>query len=76
MICVIGRLITQMFEIGPYDFWCYSTGEHHFGFFIGWGLLGFIIGFFIICCSWWCIIYLFVVMMMGTIVNKFYPKLL
>ena len=52
MICVIGRLITQMFEIGPYDFWCYSTGEYHFGFFIGWGLLGFIIGFFIACCSW------------------------
>jgi len=48
---VIGRIVTQIFHMGPYDFWCYSTGEHFIVFFIAWGLLGFVIGFFIVCCG-------------------------
>ena len=56
---LIGRIVTQIFHMGPYDFWCYSTGEHFIVFFIAWGLLGFVIGFFIICCGggllWECL---------------------
>jgi len=49
--CLVGRIVSQMFLIGPRDFWCYSMGEHFFLFFIGYGLIGFVIGFFIICCG-------------------------
>ena len=48
---LVGRIVTQIFHMGPYDFWCYSEGEHFIVFFIAWGLLGFVIGFFIICCG-------------------------
>jgi len=57
--CLVGRIVSQIFLIGPLDFWCYSMGEYSFLFFIGYGLIGFIIGFFIVCCGggllWECL---------------------
>ena len=51
ILLMLGRLVSIIFLIGPIDFWCYSLGEHAFGYFIGYGLLGAILGFFIICCG-------------------------
>ena len=41
----------MVFKIGPNDYWCETLGEHHFGHFVGYGILGAILGFFIICCG-------------------------
>ena len=46
-----GRLVTIIFSIGPFDFWCQSIGEDYFGWFIAYGLLGDFMGFFILCCG-------------------------
>ena len=46
-----GRLVTIIFYIGPVDFWCQSLGGDAFGWFIAYGLLGDVIGFFILCCG-------------------------
>ena len=46
-----GRLVTIIFFIGPVDFWCQSLGGDAFGWFIAYGLLGDVIGFFILCCG-------------------------
>ena len=52
VIILIGRTVTQFFQIGPMDYWCKSLGEHFFGYFIGYGILGALIGFCIVfCCS-------------------------
>ena len=51
LLLMIGRLVTIIFYIGPRDFWCYSLGEHAFGWFIGYGLLGGVLGFLILCCG-------------------------
>ena len=48
---LMGRIVTVIFIIGPGDFWCKSMGQYFIGYFIGFGLLGFLIGFFILCCS-------------------------
>jgi len=48
---MIGRLVTLIFHIGPVDFWCQSLGGDFFGWFIAYGLLGDVMGFFILCCS-------------------------
>ena len=50
LVLSMGRLITIIFIIGPSDFWCRSMGQQFIGYFIGFGLLGFLIGFFIVCC--------------------------
>ena len=51
LILMAGRLVTIIFSIGPFDFWCQSIGKDYFGWFIAYGLLGDVIGFFILCCS-------------------------
>ena len=51
ILLMLGRLVSIIFLIGPIDFWCYSLGEHAFGYFIGYGLLGATLGFFIVCCG-------------------------
>ena len=57
IIILLGRLITHLFQIGCYDYWCRmrneKTGKETYCVecFIGWGLLGAVIGFFIICLS-------------------------
>ena len=57
IIILIGRLVTHLFQIGCYDYWCRiqneKTGKETYCVecFIGWGLLGAVIGFFIICLS-------------------------
>ena len=51
ILIMIGRLVSVIFVIGPRDYWCHSMGEHAFGWFIAYGLLGGILGFFIICCA-------------------------
>ena len=51
LLLIVGRLVTIIFYIGPTDFWCDSLGEHSFGWFIGYGLLGDVLGFFILCCG-------------------------
>ena len=59
IMCLMGRLVSQSFKIGPLDFFCFSTGEHYLLFLIGWSLLGFILGLFIVCCGggllWECL---------------------
>lgn len=51
LVLMAGRLVTIIFSIGPFDFWCQSIGKDYFGWFIAYGLLGDVIGFFILCCS-------------------------
>ena len=51
LILMAGRLVTIIFYIGPVDFWCQSLGGDAFGWFIAYGLLGDVIGFFILCCG-------------------------
>ena len=51
ILIMIGRVVSVMFLIGPNDYWCNTMGEHSFGWFIAYGLLGGILGFFIICCG-------------------------
>lgn len=51
VIILIGRTITLFFQIGPVDYWCQSLGEHFVGHFIGFGILGALIGF---CIVFWC----------------------
>ena len=51
ILIMLGRLVSVIFVIGPRDYWCHSMGEHAFGWFIAFGLLGGILGFFIICCG-------------------------
>jgi len=51
LMVMAGRLVTIIFTIGPRDFWCHSMGADAFGWFIAYGLLGDVIGFFILCCS-------------------------
>ena len=48
---MMGRLVSTIFKIGPSDYWCLSLGEYAWGFFIGYGILGFLLGFLIICCG-------------------------
>ena len=48
IILLAGRMVTMIFKIGPNDYWCETLGEHHFGHFVGYGILGAILGFFII----------------------------
>jgi len=57
IIILLGRLVTYLFQIGCYDYWCKmvneNTGEETYCLecFIGWGLLGAVMGFFILCLS-------------------------
>ena len=51
ILLMMGRLVSVIFKIGPMDYWCLSLGQDAWGFFIGYGLLGGILGFFIICCA-------------------------
>ena len=51
IVVLAGRMVTMVFKIGPNDYWCETLGEHHFGHFVGYGILGAILGFFIICCG-------------------------
>ena len=57
VIILLGRLVTYLFQIGCYDYWCKmvneNTGEETYCLecFIGWGLLGAVMGFFILCLS-------------------------
>lgn len=51
ILLMMGRLVSIIFHIGPADFWCLSLGEHAFGFFIGYSILGFLLGFLIVCCG-------------------------
>ena len=51
ILLMLGRLVSTIFKIGPRDYWCLSLGEYAWGFFIGYGILGFLLGFLIICCG-------------------------
>jgi hypothetical protein len=51
ILLMMGRLVSTIFKIGPSDYWCLSLGEYAWGFFIGYGILGFLLGFLIICCG-------------------------
>ena len=51
ILLMMGRLVSTIFKIGPSDYWCLSLGEYSWGFFIGYGILGFLLGFLIICCG-------------------------
>ena len=48
---LMGRIISIILTIGPSDFWCESTGQYYIVEFITSALLGFLIGFLILCCS-------------------------
>lgn len=50
IVILAGRMVTMIFQIGPNDFWCLTLGKHHFGYFIGFGIIGALIGFCIIIC--------------------------
>ena len=55
VLLLLGRLITHLFGIGCYNYWCKmkndKTGYEIYCIecFIGWGLLGIVMGFFIVC---------------------------
>ena len=51
IVLMMGRLVSVIFHIGPLDFWCLSLGEYAWGFFIGYGLIGLLLGFVIVCCG-------------------------
>ena len=51
ILLMMGRLVSVIFQIGPRDYWCLSLGQDAWGFFIGYGLLGATLGFFIVCCG-------------------------
>ena len=51
IVLMMGRLVSIIFQIGPLDFWCLSLGEYAWGFFIGYGLIGLLLGFVIIFCG-------------------------
>lgn len=57
LLVLLGRLVTYFFQIGCYDYWCKITNEktgeevYCIECFIGWGILGIVIGFVMVCLS-------------------------
>lgn len=47
---LVGRIISIILTIGPSDFWCESAGKYYIVEFITSALVGFLIGFLILCC--------------------------
>jgi hypothetical protein len=47
---LVGRIISIILTIGPSDFWCGSAGKYYIVEFITSALVGFLIGFVILCC--------------------------